>query len=93
MNKDKRIEEIERMSHEIDRILIEAEKRAPYPPLHPSMLRAKALYDNGYRKASEVARNIFGNLRILAHIDFDGNICIRKDSFDELEKTYTEEVK
>ena len=44
-----------------------------------------------YRKASEVARNIFINLRILGHIDFDGNMCIRKDSFEELEKIFTEE--
>ena len=44
----------------------------------------------GYRKSSEVARNIFGNLRILGYIDFDGNFCIRKDSFEELEKIYAE---
>jgi len=50
----------------------------------------KELYDDGYRKASDVARNIFGNLRILGYIDFDGNMCIRKDSFEELEKQYTE---
>jgi hypothetical protein len=54
---------------------------------------AKALYNTGYRKASEVARNIFGNLRILGYIDFDGNMCIRKDSFEELEKQYTEDRK
>ena len=54
---------------------------------------AEHLYNAGSRKASEVARNIFGNLRILGHVDFDGNICIRKDSFDELEKEYTEEGK
>ena len=51
-------------------------------------------YINGYnRKASEVARAIFDNIRILGHIDFDGNVCIRKDSFDELKKKYTESEK
>ena len=52
---------------------------------------ARMLIAKGYRKASEVARNIFGNLRILGYIDFDGNFCIRKDSFEELEKIYTED--
>ena len=51
---------------------------------------ARELADNNYRKASEVARNIFVNLRILGHIDFEGNMCVRKDSFEELEKKYTE---
>lgn len=51
---------------------------------------AQILLNAGYRKASEIARDIFGNLRILGHIDFNGNICIRKDSFAELEKIYTE---
>lgn len=45
----------------------------------------------GYRKSTDVARNIFGNLRILGHINFDGNFCIRKDSFEALEKQYESE--
>jgi hypothetical protein len=52
---------------------------------------AEALYNAGYRKSTNVARNIFGNLRILGYIDFDGNFCIRKDSFEALEKQYESE--
>ena len=55
----------------------------------PLMDYTKRLSSLGYRKSTDVARNIFGNLRILGHIDFDGNFCIRKDSFEALEKNYT----
>lgn len=52
---------------------------------------AVKMYDEDYRKSSDVARDIFGNLKILGYIDFDGNFCIRKDSFEALEKQYESE--
>jgi hypothetical protein len=89
MERDKLIEEMAKAVCHLDRTCDECMTSFECK----AMMYAKRFYDAGYRKASEVARNIFGNLRILGHIDFDGNFCIRKDSFEELEKEYTEEGK
>ena len=48
-----RITEIERMSYEMERLFIEAEKRQTLPKKHPSIIKAEALYNAGYRKQSE----------------------------------------
>ena len=87
MDKDKQIEEMAKSVCHLDRTCDECMTSFECK----AMMYAKRFYDAGYRKASDVARNIFGNLRILGHIDFDGNICIRKDSFEELEKKYESE--
>ena len=48
-------------------------------------------YDNDIKKTSkETARKIFTQLKVLSYVDFDGNICIRKDSFEEVQKKHTE---
>ena len=90
MTKDKQIEE---MFNIIVDGVIDGEDNNGVPTGNTCVNIAETLYNAGYRKASEVASNIFGNLRILGHIDFDGNFCIRKDAFEELEKQYTEEGK
>lgn len=87
MSRDKQIVEMTRIAYETE-IFDESDvKIAVDEGLLDTLLN---LYNAGYRKASEVAREIFNTLRVLGHIDFDGNICIRKDSFEEVEKKYTE---
>ena len=55
---------------------------------------ANAIVNNGYRKSSEIAEEIFGEIEakspfILDHVDGD-YIVIRTDHFAELKKKYTE---
>ena len=58
---------------------------------------AKMLYDAGYRKSTEVAREIFEEIENnYADFLFDGYrniIVITEKDFAELKKKYTEEVK
>lgn len=95
MSRDKQIEEMTialcEAQHEFDKAWTECLHNNGNQPERENVFYAKYLIEaKGYRKASEVARDIFGNLRILGHIDFDGNMCIRKDSFEKLEKIFTE---
>ena len=76
MTKDKQIEEIEIMAAEIDRILFEAELKAPYPRIHPSIIRAKALYNAGYRKASEIFEEIEQEIELA----LDCNYKVKRDA-------------
>jgi DNA-directed RNA polymerase subunit RPC12/RpoP len=55
MSKDRNkceVTEIERMAGEIERIFAEAEMRQTVTKKHPSILKAEALYNAGYRKQS-----------------------------------------
>ena len=57
MSKDRNeceVTEIERMAYEMERLFIEAEIKQTLPKKHPSIVRAEALYNAGYRKQSEV---------------------------------------
>ena len=47
------ITEVERMAYEMERLFIEAEHKQPFPKKHPSIIKAEALYNAGYRKQSE----------------------------------------
>ena len=47
------VTEIERMAYEMERFFIEAEIKQTLPKKHPSIVKAEALYNAGYRKQSE----------------------------------------
>lgn len=69
------------------------------PAQSPCYLKtsAKRLYEKGYRKASEVAEEIFAEIERIANMDYQTPlgtwVTIRKDLFSELKKKYTESEK
>ena len=48
-----KVTEIELMAYEMERLFIEAEIKQTLPKKHPSIVKAEALYNAGYRKQSE----------------------------------------
>lgn len=82
-NEEKQIEE---MAKVIDELLVDKPTEITYHALN----EATYLYDNGYRKASDVAREIFGDLE--AMFNGDGfHYFIAMPIFDELKKKYESE--
>ena len=53
--------------------------------------RAEALYNAGYRKQSEVAMEIIGEILSSHTLDIDGFFTMHESEFTELKKKYTEE--
>lgn len=51
---NREITEIELMAIDIDKLFYEAEIKQTLPKKHPSIVKAEALYNEGYRKQSEV---------------------------------------
>ena len=87
MNKDKQIEEMAKTILDVDR---------SYYGMECDDIQAKAeataIYDKGYRKASEVAREIFEEIEDLWNTEYVvGNLTAEqfKDKYAELKKKYT----
>lgn len=53
--------------------------------------RAEALYNAGYRKQSEVAMEIIGEILSSHTLDIDGFFTMHESELTELKKKYTEE--
>ena len=87
MNRDKQIKE---MAKAIEQARIKATDTTNSMNYGFGGWYAKELYDNGYRKASEVAREIFEEIGRMC-IDTFGNFNHRV--FAELKKKYTESEK
>lgn len=92
MSRDKQIEEIEG----IKKVLVRTCKRARNMQEDYMQDRyAEALYKAGYRKASDVAKEIFEELKelgIVTKVHYDGKIIYDcADGFAELKKKHTEE--
>ena len=87
MNKDKQIEE---MAKAIEQARIKAQDTTNSMNYGFGGWYAKELYDKGYRKASEVAREIFDYIEALIEPNGD---CLWRwdlDRLAELKKKYTE---
>lgn len=95
MNKDKQIEEmanvlgdtwvvdLEGNPHDLSEVLMQCDLENI----------AKQICEQGYRKASDVAREIFAEIEEIAIINPLGNwVTIRKDFFAELKKKYESEI-
>ena len=82
MNRDKQIEEIKK-------VLVRTCKRVRTAQEDYVQDRyAKALYNAGYRKASEVAEEIFAEIEKLF---FANGVFIHIHSYNELKKKYTKQ--
>ena len=100
MSRDKQIEEMARtICNCYDSGVCEIDEK-PCDLECGSVKNAKELYAKGYRKASEVAEEIFAEIERVAmsKIDADLSVAILDDSYyiqaiDELKKKYTEEGK
>jgi rubrerythrin len=56
MSKDRNrceVTEIERMAYEMERLFVEAKIKQTLPKKHPSIVKAEALYNAGYRKQKD----------------------------------------
>ena len=76
MAKEKEIEEMARIIH-----------GTPFSDMH----RAVALYNAGYRKKSEVAKEIFEDIEKLKLTKFDWQDYVDWEGISELKKKYTGE--
>ena len=83
MNRDKQIEELAEVLWEYNRT-----RDDDAIALGESL--AEYLLDAGYRKASDVAREIFEEIEKCRVVGSYGIHCYFKDDIDELKKTYTE---
>jgi purine nucleoside permease len=88
MSKDKQIEEMTKTILDVDR---------SYYGMECDEIQAKveanAIYNAGYRKASEVAEEIFAEIEKILDQKFSinhGVVLISKEEFAELKKKYTE---
>jgi hypothetical protein len=87
MDKEKQIEEMAKAVCHLDRTCDQCMTSFECK----AMTYAKRFYDNGYRKSSDVAREIFADLEKIIEVDNEG-----KASFDirefhhKIEKKYTE---
>lgn len=59
--------------------------------LRADWYRAEALYNTGYRKQSEVAMEIIGEILLSHTLDIDGFFTMHESELIELKKKYTEE--
>lgn len=92
MGKEKQIEEMatvinemdERNAHYYDKYMIECEAFADANAI------AKALYNKGYRKQSEVAKEIFDDIKEKLIFNTYGIATISNKTFCKLKKKYTE---
>ena len=92
MNKDKQIEEMTNALCDIDCKGMKCGVCDSYGCEY--RMQAEALYSAGYRKASEVAREIFEEIEENADLLYDGYrdiFVITEKDFAELKKKYTEE--
>ena len=48
-------------------------------------------YDEGYRKQSDTAKEVFEVLRACGHVNFDKSFVVHNKRFDELERELTKE--
>ena len=84
LNRDKQIEEMRKFVSKI-----------PYLTLNQDQenLLSQYFVNEGFCKASEVAREIFEEIKKLTHTKWDWTDCVEWDAIAELEKKYTEEGK